>query len=105
MMERLEDIMRKGGATAVAEATRFFMKDDRVHRTLRLITRKLNELQIPYAVAGGMALVAHGYDRTTEDVDVVVCPEGLRRIHEELEGLGYAAPFAGSKNLRDATTG
>jgi hypothetical protein len=104
-MERFEDIMRKGGATAVAEATRFFMKDDRVHQTFRAITQKLQELQIPYAVVGGMAVVAHGYDRTTDDVDILVNSNGLKAIHRELEGLGYLAIFAGSKNLRDARTG
>jgi len=97
--------MRKGGAAALAEATRFFMKDDRVHRTLYSVTAKLNGLRIPYAIAGGMALVAHGYDRTTEDVDILVSATALAAVHKELEGLGYVAPFQGSKNLRDTSTG
>jgi len=97
--------MRKGGATALAEASRFFMKDDRVHRTLRAITAKLKELGVPYAVAGGMSLVAHGYVRTTDDVDILTTEEGLRKTHQQLDGLGYAPPFKGSKNLRDTETG
>jgi hypothetical protein len=64
----------------------------------------LKELEIPYAVVGGMALVAHGYDRTTTDVDILVTPEDLKKIHEALDGLGYVPPFAGSKHLRDGTT-
>jgi hypothetical protein len=51
-----------------------------------------------------MALVAHGYDRTTVDVDILVTPEALREIHAKLEGLGYVPPFAGSRNLRDTHT-
>jgi len=43
--------------------------------SLRRIASKLEELKIPYAVAGGMALVAHGYERTTVDVDVLVSAE------------------------------
>ena len=31
--------------------------------------------------------------------------EGLQRIHESMEGLGYLPPFAGSKHLRDAESG
>ena len=104
-MQPFEDQMRQGGSAAIAEAGRFFMKDDPVHQSLRRISGKLSELSIPYAIAGGMALVAHGYDRTTVDVDVLVGPEGLTAVHAALEGLGYVPPFAGSKNLRDVETG
>ncbi|MEX2027644.1 MAG: hypothetical protein WEH44_10085 [Pirellulaceae bacterium] len=31
-----------------------------VYQTLRGIAARLDELQVPYAVAGGMALFAHG---------------------------------------------
>src|SRR5580698_4216627 len=104
-MDAFEDRMRRGGATALAEAGRFFMKDDPVHQSLRKIAAKLSELSIQYAVAGGMALVAHGYDRTTVDVNVLVNQAGLDAAHHALEGLGYVPPFAGSKNLRDTETG
>ncbi len=77
------------------------MKEDEVYEALRAVAGKLNELQIPYAIAGGMALNAHGYRRGTLDVDILVTPESLRTIHRELEGLGYVPPFAGSKNLKD----
>jgi hypothetical protein len=100
-----EQIMQKGGTAAIEEAGRFFMKEGAVHITLRRITAKLTELDIPHAVAGGMALVAHGYDRTTVDVDVLVDPDGLRRLHQALQGLGYVLPFTGSRNLRDTQTG
>lgn len=80
------------------------MRDDPVHQSLRKITTRLGELGIPYAVAGGMALVAHGYDRTTVDVDILVSAEGLALIHQRLDGLGYILPFKGSTQLRDAET-
>jgi hypothetical protein len=104
-MEPFEDKVRRGGAAALEEVGRFFMKEDAVHKTLRSIAARLDDLGIPYAVAGGMALVSHGYRRTTEDVDIVVSAEGLTRVHQQLEGLGYVPPFAGSKNLRDVETG
>lgn len=97
--------MQRGGTPAIAEAAAFFMRTDPVHRTLREVTRRLDELSIPYAVAGGMALVAHGYDRTTADIDLVVTADGLIALHAGLEGLGYLPPFAGSKHLRDTQTG
>jgi hypothetical protein len=97
--------MQRGGAKALRAAGRFFMRDDDVHTTLRNLTGRLDELGIPYAVAGGMALVAHGYDRTTVDVDVLLSADLLPRVHAELEGRGYLPPFAGSKDLRDTQTG
>jgi len=82
-----------------------FEEKSAVHMSLRRITRRLAELGIPYAVAGGMALFFHGFRRFTEDVDILVGREGLERLHAELEGLGYVPVFSGSRNLRDAESG
>jgi hypothetical protein len=76
-----------------------------VQKALRRIAARLNELEIPYAVVGGMALFQHGYRRFTEDVDILVTLEGLEKIHESLDGLGYVRPFSKSKNLRDTEAG
>ena len=81
------------------------MRDDPVNLSLRSVAARLDSLGIPYAISGGMALVAHGYDRTTADVDILVTADGLHRVHEALSGLGYIPPFADSKNLRDTETG
>jgi hypothetical protein len=104
-MEEFAHKMRRGGAAAVQAASRFFMRDDPVHETLRDITGRLEALGIPYAVVGGMALVAHGYDRTTVDVDILVTAEGLDAVHRSLDGLGYLPPFTGSRHLRNPETG
>lgn len=100
-----EQLARAGGLAGLTHAGAFFMEDNPVKKSLRKITSKLSALRIPHAVVGGMALVLHGFERTTVDVDLLVTEEGLRAAHEALEGLGYVAPFAGSKNLRDAETG
>jgi hypothetical protein len=52
-----------------------------------------------------MALFSHGLRRFTEDVDILVTAEGLNKIHEQLDGLGYTRPFERSKNLREAEHG
>lgn len=104
-MIHFEEKMSRGGASAILEAGRFFMREDPVHQTLRRITSKLAELEIPYAIVGGLALVAHGYDRTTVGVDILVTPEGLEKAHKHLAGLGYLPPFEKSKHLRDTETG
>lgn len=100
-MEAFEERMRRGGGAALREMCRFFMKDDPVHSSLQRIAARLDELGVPYAIAGAMALGAHGLIRATVHVDILVTSEGLRTIHESREGLGYVRPFAGSKNLRD----
>lgn len=90
---------------AMSEGSRHFEGKSAVQEALHKITRRLNELHIPYAVAGGMALFQHGFRRFTEDVDILVGREGLNAVHRALDGLGYVPPFQGSKNLRDAEHG
>jgi hypothetical protein len=90
---------------ALNQGSEFFEGKSAVQDALRKITRRLGELGIPYTVVGGMALFRHGYRRFTEDVDLLVTREGLRQIHEKLDGLGYVPPFAKSKNLRDTENG
>ena len=72
-------------------------RNERTHLTLKRITRKLGELGIDYVVVGGMAMFQHGYRRFTEDVDLLVTREGLKEIHQKLEGLGYRRPFQGGR--------
>lgn len=90
---------------ALREGSMHFEEKSAVHLTLRRLARRLAELKIPYAMAGGMALFFHGFRRFTEDVDILVTPEGLEQIHANLEGLGYVPLFSGSRNLRDAESG
>src|SRR5688500_2962684 len=100
-----EELLDRDLDRALREGSMHFEEKSAVHQTLRRIVRRLDELGIPYAIAGGMALFFHGYRRFTEDVDLLVTPEGLEKVHKSLEGLGYVLPFAGSKHLRDTETG
>jgi hypothetical protein len=100
-----ENLLDQDWRRALSEGSRFFEEKSAVQDTLLKIAKRLRDLGIPYAVVGGMAMYRHGYRRFTDDVDFLVTPEGLKEIHERLEGLGYVPPFAGSKQLRDAETG
>lgn len=82
-----------------------FEKGSAVHKSLERISQKLDELKLPYAVVGGMAMFFHGNRRFTEHVNILISRSALKTIHEELEGRGYIPLFAGSKNLRNAETG
>src|SRR5205085_11764126 len=88
-----EDLLAGPADRAMREASMHFEEKSAVHQTLRKIVRRLDELGIPYAVAGAMGMFLHGYRRFTEDLDILVTPEGLAKIHRELEGRGYLPPF------------
>lgn len=100
-----EKLLNQDRGWALSEGSRHFEGRSAVQEALRKITRRLEEMGIPYAVAGGMALFQHGFRRFTEDVDILVTSEGLKQIHAKLEGLGYVPPFTRSKNLRDTELG
>jgi hypothetical protein len=92
-------------AWALKEGSLHFEEKNAVHQTLHRLTKRLNELGIPYAVVGGMAMFAHGYRRFTDDVDLLVTQESMDRIRDELEGLGYVQPAGTSSKLRDTESG
>jgi len=100
-----EELLNNDLQLAFREGDMFFQGEGKVQQTLKKITHRLQEIDVDYAVAGGMAMWTHGFRRYTEDVDVLVTPEGLTCLHEKLDGLGYVRPFAASKNLRDSETG
>jgi hypothetical protein len=90
---------------ALSEGSRHFEEKSAVFDALRKIAKRLTELNIHYAVVGGMALFRHGLRRFTEDVDILVTRDDLKKIHEALDGLGYLPPHRHSKNLRDTELG
>jgi hypothetical protein len=84
------------------EAGSYFVRQGRLHETLRRLASRLRGEAIAYALVGGMALGEHGYVRMTEDVDVLLTPEGLARFGERLVGCGYAATHPGAhRSFRD----
>jgi hypothetical protein len=50
-------------------------------RAAHQASQKLHEAGIPHALAGGLAVCAHGYPRTTDDVDFLVGDEAFEK-HE-----------------------
>jgi len=62
------------------------------------VAAALNRAGVRYLVVGGVAVVLHGYLRTTGDLDLVLQlePDNLERAVAALKGLGYRprAPVA-----------
>jgi hypothetical protein len=99
-----EELLNRDLNWALREGSMHFEGDSAVHKSMRRIAERLDDLGIEYAIVGGMAMYLHGFRRFTEDVDILVTSESLQRIHEEIEGRGFVRPFEKSKNLRDADT-
>jgi len=78
---------------------------DEVHKALLKLTQALEADGIPYAIAGAMAMNAHGYRRVTTDVDVLLTADGLAKFKERHLGLGWVERFPGSKGMRDTELG
>jgi hypothetical protein len=77
-----------------------------LNRTLVHLAADLKAHGIDYVVIGAAALLAHGYPRLTEDIDLVFTAEGLNKFHEQLIGLGYVPAFPGArKRLRSTRDG
>lgn len=58
------------------------MQQGNVYETLRSLARQLEEQGMEYALIGGMALVAHGYRRFTEDVNILMTPQTLEKFKD-----------------------
>src|SRR5947207_770782 len=88
------------------EALRYLMGEGSLNKTLARITGDLKTHGIDYMVIGAVALLAHGYPRLTEGIDLVLTRQGLEDFHRALIGLGYVPAFPGAKKrLRSTTDG
>ena len=77
------------------------MGDSPIHQAAKAISERLDEAGIEHAVAGAIALGAHGVVRATEDVDLLITREGLARFKKEWLGRGYVDLRPGGKAVRD----
>lgn len=60
-------------------------------RSVAAIAQALKGENIRYIVVGGLAVNAHGYERFTHDIDLVIGlePDNIRRAMHALIGIGY----------------
>ena len=72
-------------------------RSERVAHAMSKLAKSLDKAGIDYCVIGGNALHAHGYERATTDVDVLMTKEGLSKFVETHVGRGYSPRFKGAK--------
>src|SRR5262245_46512839 len=98
--------LRQGGDWMLREASAYFAGKGQLQSTLRRLAQRLAAEEIPYALLGGLALAELGYPRLTEDIDLLLRPDGLEQFHQRLVGRGYRPAFSGAvKTFRDTETG
>lgn len=90
-------------ALVYEEGIRFFRGVGLMNDTLKQLARDLDDQNIAYSVIGAVALNQHGYRRFTEDIDLLMTPEGLKKFREELMGHGYRPAFEGASRKFRAT--
>ncbi len=83
----------------------FFQKRDPVHVTMRRTARLLKKAGIPHAVMGGMALNAHQYRRTTDDVDFLLTKAGLDEFCRRYLGKDFDRVAGRARRLVDRKNG
>ena len=86
-----------------AEGLHYFMEEGNLQGTLAQVSSDLKRHGIDYMVIGAVALMAYGYPRFTEAIDLVLTQEGLEAFHRELIGLGYVPAFPGAKKRLRST--
>lgn len=69
--------------------------------TPRAIFAALNAREVDFLVIGGLAVIAYGYPRTTQDVDILPSPDApnMRRLAAALSDLGATAAGTGGARL------
>ena len=87
------------------EIDMFFNRRDKVHQTMRRLARRLGKAGIPYAIMGAMAVNAHGARRTTDDVDVLLTPEGLQQFRREFVGKDYEPVPKRARRFKEKQSG
>lgn len=92
-------------ATILDDADAFFMGKGKLHDADARIGGILDEMQIPYAIAGALALAVYGRRRLTEHIDILLSREGLERFKAAWLGRGYLEITPGLKAVRDTSAG
>ncbi|HYX41552.1 MAG TPA: hypothetical protein VE821_07635, partial [Pyrinomonadaceae bacterium] len=88
MNASVENIAPRSVHDVYVEGQRYFMGQGELHGALAQLANDLKRHGIDYMVIGAVALMAQGYPRFTEDIDLVLTKEGLEAFHRELIGLG-----------------
>lgn len=104
-MEPRREVLAERFEAALERIGDQFLATSPLQQAAAAIARRMSELGVDYAIAGALALAAHGVVRATEDVDVLISREGLERFKRSWLGRGYVEVRPGGKAVRDTANG
>ena len=103
-MNTYEQELDKSFTTVLREAGSLYEAGGRLQETYKRLSSRLESIGISYSLVGGYALILHGVRRFTEDIDILVRPNDLTVLQNQLIGKGYIN-IRGSRSIRDVKTG
>jgi hypothetical protein len=56
---------------------------------LKNVIARIDDVGVPYALCGGLAMAVHGYPRATIDIDLLVMTDDLLRAESAVRPLGF----------------
>ena len=68
------------------------MKPDlpQIDVALPAVRALLRDAGVPFKIVGGLAVIHHGYERYTRDVDVLVAPDAMSTVESFLDAHGFS---------------
>jgi hypothetical protein len=100
-----EQQLKRDSDWAKLERERYLQQQSAVHITMRRFVSELHKRGIDYAVAGELCLFSHGLKRFADALEILVTPEGLNQIHEDLVGKGYVGSAETDSSILDVENG
>ena len=82
---------------AYQEGLNFFMGQGVLNNVLQRLLLALDKIEVDYNIIGAVALNQHGYNRFTEDINLLLTKAGLEKFHEELIRVGCRPKFEGAR--------
>ena len=86
--DRYEHWLRKSANERLRQACLHLERRGEVHEAFGRLRDRLQELNVPYATAGDMAMFAHGYRRSSLEIAVLVSHTGAAMIREHASEWG-----------------
>ncbi len=87
------------------EADALYEGRGRLQEAYTRLSARLDSIEISYGLIGAYALIIHGVRRFTEDINVLLGPQGLPILEDSLVGKGYVKIQGSTRSIRDAETG
>jgi hypothetical protein len=88
----------------VDEARMFFQDQGPVPEAFRRLSGLLTEARLPHVFVGALAANAHGFRRSTEDINLCMRREDLERFRRELVGREFQPVAGRARKFYDPAT-